>query len=183
MLARKEVGNLHSSDAPISVAESTQTTQADSSFLSLRHYCQSHSTVRRLNRIMLQAIGFWRGPDDRSLVHPKCLVDANWQSENRGNIVQYLRSASPSCAYLGYSWCRFECGIADHELGDSDLTDDVWCWPSGLAHYVEQHQIKLPDEFVAHAESADWQPPHVDEPDVNYDLTFWRSWCLANAQS
>lgn len=130
---------------------------------------------------MLQAIGFWQCPNDRSLIHPKKLVDSNWLANNRADIVHYLRFASPACAYLGHSWCRFECGIADHELGDCDLTDGTWCWPSGLVHYVEHHSIKLPDEFVSHAESFGWQPPVIDDPDSNYDLTFWRSWCLANA--
>ena len=131
---------------------------------------------------MLQAIGFWLGPDDWSLIHPKRLVDPDWQSSDRAKIVSYLRAASPVDAYLGYSWCRFKCGIADHELGDSDLTDGIWCWPFGLAHYVEQHLVKLPDEFVAHAEAADWNPPQIDEVPINYDLTFWRSWCRKNAR-
>ena len=36
--------------------------------------------------------------------------------------------------------------------------DDRWCWPSGLAHYVEAHAIRLPDEFVAHAAARQFQP-------------------------
>ena len=131
---------------------------------------------------MLQAIGFWRGPDDRSLIHPKRLIDPEWQTDRRTQIVAYLRSASYGCSYLGYSWCRFKCGIADDEMGTSDLTDGVWCWPDGLAHYVEQHSIKLPAEFVAHAESNAWIAPPQEESELNYDLTFWRDWCRANAR-
>ena len=135
----------------------------------------------RLSLTMIQAIGFWRDSDDSSLIHPKHIVDAEWRPDERASLVQYLRSATPACAYLGYSYCRFDCGIADHELGDCDLTDGIWCWPSGLAHYVEQHAIRLPNEFVSHAESLGWQPPAIDDPPVNYDLAFWRTWCAENS--
>lgn len=48
---------------------------------------------------MMQAIGFWRGPDDRSLIHPKHIVDADWRPDDRAHLAQYLRSGSPACAY------------------------------------------------------------------------------------
>ena len=61
--------------------------------------------------------------------------------------------------------------------------DDVWCWPEGLAHYVETHGIRLPDEFVAHvaarafrAPDALTNPRHIAEDD-----RFWREWCRTNA--
>ena len=155
---------------------------------------------------MLKAIGFWYGQDaDQSLIDPKHLVAPEWERENRKNVVQYLRSGSPAYEWMGYSWCRFECGIEDHEMGDSELTDGVWCWPSGLAHYVEFHEIKLPNEFVRHAESTNWKPREIVEPigdhEVSeddfviitdpsnwkpqkkktpvrlYDIEFWRTWC------
>lgn len=132
---------------------------------------------------MMQAIGFWKGNDDRWLIHPKRLVDPNWQLNDRDKIVDYLRAGSEACSYLGYSWCRFDCGIAEEAMGSSELTDGVWCWPSGLAHYVEQHAVKLPDEFVEHAKSLSWTPAVVDEPELEYDLRFWRKWCKRNARS
>ena len=134
---------------------------------------------------MLRAIGFWRGPDslyDLCLPHPKRFVDSKWECLRRENIISYLRSASIGDGYLGHSWCRFKCGITDHEMGSSELTDGVWCWPEGLAHYVEQHRIKLPDEFVAHAESNNWSPPSQEKSELNYDLTYWREWCRQNAR-
>lgn len=131
--------------------------------------------------MMTQAIGFWHATSNDALIHPKHLVDPDWRCQDRAKLVHYLRSASPARQYLGYSYCRFDCGIEDHELGDSDLTDGAWCWPCGLAHYVEQHAIKLPDEFVAHAESLAWQPPNIVDPFIKRDLTFWRTWCRENS--
>lgn len=34
--------------------------------------------------------------------------------------------------------------------GRSHLTDGVYVWPEGLAHYVELHNVHLPQEFVDH---------------------------------
>ncbi|HEY1188039.1 MAG TPA: hypothetical protein VGE74_10300 [Gemmata sp.] len=44
-------------------------------------------------------------------------------------------------------------------MGGRDLTDGVWMWPEGLAHYVECHAVRLPDEFVSTMESHGWEPP------------------------
>jgi hypothetical protein len=60
--------------------------------------------------------------------------------------------------------------------------DDVWCWPDGLAHYVEAHGIRLPDKFVAHAAARRFRPVRsVSNPMIRWDERFWRRWCKANA--
>jgi hypothetical protein len=58
--------------------------------------------------------------------------------------------------------------------------DDVWCWPEGLAHYVETHGIRLPDEFVAHAAARLFQRGSGGVW-VTEDDRFWRKWCETNA--
>jgi hypothetical protein len=60
---------------------------------------------------------------------------------------------------MGYSFCRFECGIPNNAMGDSDLSDGEWLWPEGLAHYVERHSVRLPDEFIQTMRSHSWQVP------------------------
>lgn len=35
-------------------------------------------------------------------------------------------------------------------MGHRDLTDGVYVWPEGLAHYVKAHAVRLPDDFLAH---------------------------------
>ena len=32
--------------------------------------------------------------------------------------------------------------------GVSDLTDGLYIFPSGLVHYIEKHNLHLPDEFI-----------------------------------
>ena len=36
------------------------------------------------------------------------------------------------------------------DMGRGELTDGVYMWPEGLAHYLEKHNVRLPQEFVDH---------------------------------
>jgi hypothetical protein len=113
----------------------------------------------RRNRAELLAIGFWYDPLDRFLgrhrgVDPTRLVQPEWAGDERSQLAQYLRAGHRCCSYLGFSFCRFECGIARNRMGSGDLTDGTWIWPEGLAHYVEEHGICLPDEFLADARTS-----------------------------
>src|SRR5262245_48523055 len=60
---------------------------------------------------------------------------------------------------MGFSCCRFDCGIPDNEMGSCDLYDGKWLWPEGLAHYVERHSVRLPDEFIQTMRSHSWPVP------------------------
>jgi hypothetical protein len=79
-------------------------------------------------------------------------------------------------------------------MGGRDLTDGVWMWPEGLAHYVERHAVRLPDEFVATMVAHEWEPPHRPElPTATRSIlasgkggrianvSFWRWWGLCHA--
>jgi hypothetical protein len=35
--------------------------------------------------------------------------------------------------------------------GDREFTDGVYRWPSGLAHYVGDHAVRLPQPVIDHA--------------------------------
>jgi hypothetical protein len=65
--------------------------------------------------------------------------------------------------------------------GSTDLCDDVWCWPEGLAHYVEVHHVRLPDEFVAHAVSRHFEPAPRPSRGTELDYSFWLTWAQLNA--
>jgi hypothetical protein len=60
---------------------------------------------------------------------------------------------------MGYSFCRFGCGIPDRDMGSCDFYDGEWLWPQGLAHYIERHSVRLPDEFIQTMRSHSWQVP------------------------
>jgi hypothetical protein len=98
-------------------------------------------------------VGFWRDimakhsilddlPDPRDLVQP------GWMKDQRPVILAYLNSGRRVEQYLGYSYCRFGCSEMD--MGTADLSDGTYIWPEGLAHYVQHHEVPLPDDFLAH---------------------------------
>lgn len=38
------------------------------------------------------------------------------------------------------------------------MSDGTWLWPEGLSHYVREHGVVLPEEFVVHALSTPIPP-------------------------
>jgi hypothetical protein len=141
------------------------------------------------NQELLKAVGYWR-PNDGSevgqrieLPDPRWLVRRGWRHRDRRRILAYLRAGHTYEQYAGYSYCRFWlCLVPPRFMGDSDLTDGVWVWPEGLAHYVHRHWVCLPEEFIATMEANGWQPPRevaVRRPgrdELDYDLSFWLTW-------
>jgi hypothetical protein len=145
---------------------------------------------------MLKAVGFWiTGIGDEKLPAPQELVGV-MPADQRARLVDYVATGMTQASYLGMAWCRFGCGISPLFMGTRDLTDGVWVWPEGLAHYVREHQVVLPDEFVAQALSRgtpvvagrierdfEWAmqqadlPDELDEPEEPEDYTFWYQWC------
>jgi len=133
-------------------------------------------------------IGYWNSLDDAERcesdfpdpTHPM-LIDPQWLAGEREEIVQYLKSGHSFISYLGYSSCRFKCGIDDSEMGTQDLTDGLWIWPSGLHHYFEMHDVILPDEFIEtmrrnnfHVTTKPIRWPDIDLDKL--DFSFWKDW-------
>jgi hypothetical protein len=117
-------------------------------------------------------------PDPASLVAP------DWEKKRRDRVVDYLRKGHTLAAYMGFSYCRFEdCRYPErNRLGTRDLTDGQWVWPEGLWHYVADHNVRLPDAFVANAAAHDFVVPKVtqDTP-VSVDVQFWLRWVAENS--
>ena len=98
-----------------------------------------------------EALGYWFNElAPNNYPRPQALV-GRWQPARRAAVAAYLRSGTVFERYGGLSYCRFHCGVANRELGVCDLFDGQWIWPSGLAHYVEAHDVRLPERFVRHA--------------------------------
>lgn len=99
----------------------------------------------------LRLIGYWRSEFDAvPWPDPRHFVDGTWPTAKRELIVSYLVRGRTLEQYRGLSPCRF-CG---QYLGSKELTDGTYCWPEGLAHYLAEHDVRLPDEFVTHVESS-----------------------------
>jgi hypothetical protein len=94
----------------------------------------------------LLGVGFWFNELAPSLYpRPQALVGA-WRARDRQTVLAHLRGGLVFAAYRGRSFCRFACG--ERMMGHRDLTDGRHLWPEGLAHYVEHHDVQLPDWFV-----------------------------------
>lgn len=136
----------------------------------------------------LQLIGYWEEKgEDVPWIHPRYLVDPKWEISRRDAIVDYLKSGMKIQCYLGYSHCRMDSSIPDKIMGDSELTDGVYVWPEGLPLYVEKFSIRLPDEFVEHASSLNFQiPANLDQEELQrreINSDFWERWCRENRPS
>src|SRR5262245_41076878 len=120
----------------------------------------------------LLAIGHW------GTVNPLKLVDPTWAGTDRARLVKYLTEGWKWQVFLGFSFCRFKCGIPDQQMGSVSLSDGTWGWPEGLAHYVESHAIALPDQFLEHARANEFRvPENASGPrDAYGDETLWEAW-------
>lgn len=142
----------------------------------------------------LRGIGYWvdlrttdegvAGPRQHSLApvlpDPRRLVEVLGRQEPDRRVLTYLSTGHVYRAHVGYSYCRFGCGLHDIETGTTDLTDGTWVWPEGLAHYVDCHGVPLPDEFLTSLSERQWRVPLF--PDMRcmlnhrVELTFWKTW-------
>jgi len=116
--------------------------------------------------LRLVRIGYWEGETPSGLPHPLAFVDPSWDIEERETLSVYLSRGFIVRAYLGKSVCRV-CGIANGAL---ELSDGVFVWPEGLAHYIGEHGVRLPTRFVEHALN---RTAALEEGEIDDD--WWRS--------
>jgi hypothetical protein len=116
--------------------------------------------------------------DGGFFIHPRHLVDPGWASEEQPRIVRYLSEAPAIAHFCGLSYCRFGCGAN----GSAEHSDGVWVWPEGLAHYLARHDVRLPQDFVAHMRSRRFRPAAQSEVEpfaAHVSSAHWRRWCAA----
>lgn len=124
---------------------------------------------------MIKAIGYWRSEQASKLPDPRDFIDDGWRVDDRERLAHYLEMAPRVNAWLGYSFCRFECGVSPEEMGDFEMSDGVYLWPQGLAHYVSVHHVRLPDEFVERMRERGFEPP-PDRLPLSGDQQQMREW-------
>jgi hypothetical protein len=137
---------------------------------------------RRARRMAVEAkagpIACQATDEDSPFIHPRRLVDPNWAREDRSRVVEYLSEASALAHSGGYSYCRFGCGLT----GCAERSDGVWLWPEGLAHYVQHHDVRLPDEFLSHIRNRGYCPSPAEDTPIDFlckSSSYWRAWCAS----
>ncbi len=97
----------------------------------------------------LSLIGYWRAEADSTSDYPDPhdWVDREWDEDERYATWFYFASGTLFRTYMGYSPCRI-CGV---DNGAAEYTDGTYVWPEGLAHYIYDHAVRLPEDLVRHA--------------------------------
>jgi hypothetical protein len=111
-------------------------------------------------------VGYWRRDSEPGWPDPVDFVDGAWDPAERQKVAEYLTRGFQARAYRGYSWCRF----CEEDNGFQELSDGVYVWPEGLAHYLTDHEVRLPEPFVAHVLSMD-EAFEI----LPYNESWWRS--------
>jgi hypothetical protein len=111
----------------------------------------------------------WDGPfvlfkfsDDVNLQVPLYteVVDKLWNPPDLDRIANYLRQAHSiaSVALFKPTICPI-CGEIIEESSGCQMSDGYWIWLSPLAHYVQFHNVRLPDKMVEQIRSSHYRPP------------------------
>ena len=84
-------------------------------------------------------LGFWKDASE-----PERWVDPNWNVMERALVITYLDAGTTEESYRGMAVCR----VCSTWNGSRDLTDGTWIWPSGLSHYLKEHDVRPPQSFI-----------------------------------
>lgn len=83
------------------------------------------------------------GPLPRAEDH----VDLSWDRREREAVLHYVENqAFRDMSYMGFSLCRF-CFCHN---GSADFSDGTYVWPQGFGHYIREHGVKPPQDFIDH---------------------------------
>src|SRR5262245_35403912 len=103
-------------------------------------------------------VGYWsNSPDDPALPFPQPNPKP-WVGQSR--FVARLKAIEQSIrerrygavtAYRGWSMCRL-CRVPN---GNEEFEYGGYRWPSGFLHYVEAHNVRPTDDFVAAVSRSD----------------------------
>ena len=92
-------------------------------------------------------IGYWRSENSPEWPDVADFVDTSWDEDERYTVSATLRRATAVGHCMGFSPCR----ICGKQNGTSEFSDGTYIWPEGLAHYIADHAVRLPQSLVEHA--------------------------------
>ncbi len=116
-------------------------------------------------------IGYWQSDREPGLPHPKNFIKDQISAEDRKLLVEYLDRGKVLMQCLGYSFCRFNCGTPDYEMGTANLTDGKYVWPEKLSHYISKHDVWLPEPFIHHTrDNQNYNPGEIEFKKEDFDV-------------
>ncbi|HXW79436.1 MAG TPA: hypothetical protein VEJ84_08040 [Acidimicrobiales bacterium] len=121
-------------------------------------------------------IGLWLGDNEPDWPDVTRFSDSADEESRREELARQLDSGDRTDrAYMGYSKCRL-CGCRN---GSGERTDGVFIWPEGLAHYVRDHAVRLPEVIENHllgsgSIETDLVRRAIRASNEERDVTWWR---------
>lgn len=114
------------------------------------HLILFRANLRPSKPLRLKLIGYWHADSEldegAQWPRPDDFIDESWERYEREDVARYLEHGFFYRCSMGNSHCRI-CGVSN---GSLELTDGTYYWPEGLAHYVDAHNVRLPEEFLEH---------------------------------
>ena len=103
----------------------------------------------------LKPVGFWKpkgrwpsNDPDMKYPDPHDFVDESWDASEMRIVLAYVDFEGHKRQYWrGYSNCRM---CEKNTNGTTEPFDDVYRWPEGFAHYIRDHHVKPPQDFIDH---------------------------------
>ena len=119
-------------------------------FLEFELYVQAYQELQVLE---ILKIGYWSAENEYQDYPSARDFIGEHTYPGQQKIIEYLQQGSPMPWITpGVSECRI-CGFSNRSR---DLSDGKYMWPEGLAHYLQEHNLRLPQEFEDHV-ASDWE--------------------------
>ena len=100
------------------------------------------------------------------------ITDPTWRPDDIEKVIQYLKNCPclvtagqgpGKCALCGEEYCSDNSAF---------LSDGKWFWPSGIEHYIEKHDMVLPDRMLEHIRKNKYRLPK-NMPRLGIDTFTW----------
>ncbi len=94
----------------------------------------------------LKRVGYWRADESSQEELPWPSTIRKLSDDIKHLVVLYLTRGTVHEQWKGSSQCRI-CGKTN---GSRCLTDGVFVWPDGYAHYIDAHDVAVDPALMAH---------------------------------
>lgn len=88
--------------------------------------------------------GFWYSKDEPNLPKPKMMATNPRWAKRFAKWLREVQVRARKRSFKGWSTCR----ICGHSNGSSEFSYKGVTWPSGLMHYIVDHNVKPSDQFI-----------------------------------
>lgn len=118
--------------------------------------------------MLLKRQGYYKEMPHGDETDPSIMDSINRTITEKEKICNYLENGEvlAACSRIVTDIITPEKGIIG---APDDMTDGVYLWPADLAYYVNEYNLKLPDEFIAHMKNNNWTVPNdivIDYDDI-----------------